>query len=346
MQVENRFIVAGAFQALNATEARDWFGLDDATCELVFLLPPQPRAADETHAILREAGWANVREIGPPSESVARWVQRVRNGRGLVDESTTLDRIFLGDYQTHLGRHAAHGAPDGATVVLDDGQATLRVNNYRVARAAGKRPPRLHPQIARPRYDVQRAAARLLGLRLDDLPQVTFFTVYDIEPAPADRVVRHRFEWLRRRFGAPSIVEGTLYIGTPLVEQGIVTHDTCVTMLRRLREQTTDLWYRPHPREDATHVAQLMAEVDMEPFTTDSIIEYGLLRAGWVPAHIAATHSSALDTLRVILGDAVTVQAITLPTELVARRWRDWITRAYAEMDARLGVPVDRLELL
>jgi hypothetical protein len=65
-----------------------------------------------------------------------------------------------------------------------------------------------------------------------------------------------------------------------------------------------------------------------------------------VPERVVATHSSALDTLRVILGDAVAVQAIPLPTELVAPRWRDWITRAYADMDGRLGVPVDRLELL
>ena len=142
------------------------------------------------------------------------------------------------------------------------------------------------------------------------------------------------------------LFRSTLYLGTPLVEQGIVSHDTCVTLLRRLREQTTDLWYRPHPREDAAHVAQLVDEVGMQPFQADSIIEYGLLRAGWVPEHVTATHSSALDTLRVILGDTVTVQAIPLPNELVAQRWRDWMTRAYAEMDARLGIPVERLELL
>lgn len=347
MLVENRFIVAGAFQALNAAEARHHFALDDARCELVFLLPPQPRAAEETRTIIRETEWANVRVIGPTSESVPQWVRRVRNGRGLVVESASLDRIFLGDYQTHLGRHAAHGVRNGGTVVLDDGQATLRVNNYRVARASGRHPPRLHAQVPRPRYDVQRAAARVLGLQLGDLEHVTFFTLYDIEPAPCDRVIRHRFEWLRHRFGPPVIVDGTIFVGTPIVEEGIVTHETCVTMLQRLRERSGgELWYRAHPREDASHVARLLNEVGMQPFTGDSIIEYGLLRSGWTPAHVAGTHSSALDTLRVILGDMVTVQSIPLPPTVVARRWRAWIARAYAEMDARLGVPVERLELL
>jgi hypothetical protein len=345
--IEHRFIVAGAFQVLNATEARQHFGLDDARCELVFMLPPQPRAAEETRSIIEEAHWSNVRVVGPPSTSVPRWVSRVRNGRPLRRESAPLSHLFLGDYQTHLGRHAAHGVRGGAVVVLDDGQATLRVNAYRVARAEGRRPPRLHPQIPRPRYDIQRAFARALGLRLGDLRSVTFFTVYDLTPARGDAVVRNRFTWLRTRYGTPTIVAGSLFLGSPLVESAIVSHDTYVTILKRLQAQSDGaLWYRPHPREDPARVARLHDDVGFELLELDSIIEVGVLRTGWVPARIATTHSTALDTLRVILGDAVNVQAIPLPIEQVAPRWRDWITRAYDEMDARLGVPVERLELL
>jgi hypothetical protein len=345
--IDYRFIVSGAFQVLNATEARQYFGLDDARCELVLLLPPQPRAADEANAIIEDAGWSNVRVIGPSSTSVPRWVRRVRNGRGLIDESASLVQLFIGGYETHLARHAAHGVRYGGVVALDDGQATLRVNWYRVERAAGRRGPRLHPQIPRPRYDIQRAAARLLGLRLGDLDRVTFFTVYKLQPAPNDTVIRNDFSWLRSRFGTPKVVEGTLFLGSPLVESGIVAHDTYVTLLQRLRDRFGDpLWYRPHPREDPSHIEIVRGQVDLELLTLDSIVEYGLLRSGWTPANIATTHSTAIDTLRVILGDAVAVRSIPLPPEHVAARWKDWIGRAYADMDARLGVPVERLELL
>lgn len=345
--IEHRFIVAGAFQALNATEARHHFGFDDARCELVYLLPPQARAAREARVVIEDAAWSRVRVMGPASTSVPSWVRRVRNGRRLIDESGPLRTLFLGDYQTQLGRHAAHGLEHGKVFVLDDGQATLRVNAYRVAREAGRRPPRLHPQVPRLRYEAQRVAARLLGLRLGDLERVSFFTVYDVRPARSDEVVRNRFSWLRQRFSTPTIVDGTLYLGSPLVESGIVTHDTYARLLHRLRDRSGGrLWYRPHPREDPAHVAQLVADTSMDVLELESIVEYGLLESGWVPRRIVSTHSTALDTLRLVMGAGVAVQAVELPARLVAPRWRGWIERAYAEMDTRLGSPVERLVLL
>ena len=348
--IDHRFVVSGAFQALNAAEARHHFELDDERCELVFLQPPQPRAERETRAVVDAAGWSNVRVIGPASTSVRQWTRRVRNGRGLRRESAALERLFLGDYQTHLGLNAAHGMRTehggGAVVVLDDGQATLRVNAHRVARHEGRRAPRLHAQIPRPRYDVQRVMARALGLRIGDLDRVTFFTLYDITPAGDDRLIRNDFSWLRGRFGAPRVVDCTLFLGTPLVEQGVVTHDTYVGVLRQVREQCGgELRYRPHPREDRAHVDQLIDDAGMQLVELESIIEYGLLAAGWCPARVVSTHSSALDTLRVVLGDATTVQSVALPPALVAPQWRDWIARSYAEMDRRLATPVERLEL-
>jgi hypothetical protein len=345
---EHRFVVAGAFQALNAVEARHAYAWPVDECELVFLLPPQPRAESETRSIIADSEWSHVREVGPPSASVRHWMQRIRNGRRLADDAEPPRHVVLGDYQTQLGRHVANCFPTADVVVLDDGQATLRVNSYRVARAEGRRPPRLHPQVPRLRYEAQRVAGRLLGLDLGDVPSVTFFTLYDIDPAPSDHVIRNRFEWLHQRFGTPVVDEDmTLFLGTPLVEQGVVTAATYVTMLRRLREQVSgELWYRPHPREDATRVAALISQTGAVRLELDTIVEYGLLAAACVPARIVSTHSSALDSLRVVLGDAVTASAIPLPTDLVAPRWRDWIARAYAEMDTRLGVPVPRLELL
>lgn len=339
--------MVGAFQALNATEARHHFGLDDAGCELVFLLPPQPRAAAETHRIIDALGWAHVRVMGPPATSMLRWARRVRRARHLAGESAGLDHLVIGDYQTQIARHAAHGVGEGEVVVLDDGAATLRVNAYRTARAGGKRPPRLHPQVARHRYEVQRVAARLLGLDLGDLPGVTFFTLYDISPAPPDRVVRNRFAWLRQRFPSLEIVEGALFLGSPFVEVGILPHETYVTMLRRLRERAGgDVWYRPHPREDRAHVERLVAETDVRLLELDTVVEYALLAQGWIPSQVVANHSTGLDSLRVILGDRVSVRSVPLPVELVGRRWRDWIRRAYDEMDTRLGEPVERLPLL
>lgn len=345
--IRHRFIVVGAFQALNATEARHHLGLDDADCELVFLVPPQPRAAEEARTIIDDLGWSRVRVMGPPATSVVAWARRVRNARSLIDDSASLDHLVIGDYQTQIARHAAHGLRHGEVVVLDDGAATLRVNAYRRAVADGTRPPRLHPQVPRHRYEIQRVAARFLGLKLGDLERVTFFSLYDIRPAPHDTSIRNRFEWLRRRFPDPKVTDGALFLGSPFVEVGILPHETYVTMLRRLKERADgELWYRPHPREDAGHVNRLIDDVGLEVLELDTIVEYGLLDQGWLPARVTANHSTGLDSLRVILGDRVSVQSIPLPVSLVGRRWRDWIGRAYEEMDSRLGEPVERLELL
>src|SRR3546814_1476877 len=84
-----------------------------------------------------------------------------------------------------------------------------------------RRPPRStrtakrcpYTTLFRSRLAVQDAVARRLGLNLADPAHVTFFTVYDIEPAAGDRVVRHTFEWLRGMFADPEVVEGTLFLG-------------------------------------------------------------------------------------------------------------------------------------
>ena len=345
--IQHRFVVVGAFQALNAAEARHAFGLDDEQCELVFLVPPQARAADEARVMIELTGWRRVREIGPANTSLLPWMRKVRNARGLVDESASLDHLFVGDYQTQLARHAAHGVHDGDVVVLDDGLGTLRVNAHRVALAEGRPAPRLHPQVRPSREAVQHVVARLLGLRVGELERVTFFTIYDLTPAPPDRVVRNRYEWLRAQFPSPEVVDGTLFLGSPLVESGIVTADVYRTMLTRLREVAgPKLWYRPHPREHRDRVAALVAGVGMELLELDTVVEHGLLAGGWVPANVAANHSTTLDTLRVLLGDTVSVRSVPVPVELVPRRWREFITMAYADLDARLGEPVERLELL
>jgi hypothetical protein len=345
--VENRFIVLGAYQALNAAECRHHLGLDDDACELVFLVPPQPRSAEETRTMIAATGWAHVREIGPPNTSVRQWARKVRNARGLRDESATLHRLLIGDYQMQLGIHAAGGLRDGELIVLDDGLATMRINAYRRARAAGEPLPRLQPQVRTVEYEVQRRVARLLGLRLADPEAVTFFTVYDVEAAPSDRVERNSFMWLRSRFGVPDVVPGTLFLGSPLVESGIAPSAVYEDLLRRLRDvSAAPLWYRPHPREDADRVAALVRAVGMELLQLDSIVEYGVLDAGWVPETVVANHSTTLDTLRVILGDLVTVRSVPVPVEVVPRRWKPFIEMAYADLDALLGSPVERLELL
>jgi hypothetical protein len=321
--------------------------MDDAACELVFLTPPQARAAAETRVAIGATGWSNVREIGPPSTSPWHWARKVRRARALRDESRSVAHLVVGNYETQLARHAANGLDGGEVVVLDDGASTRHVNAHRRAVHEGRRPPRLHAHVARHRYEAQRLVARLLGLDLRDPDRVTYFTAYDVEPSAADRVVRNRYDWLRERFGRPTLTDDTLFLGSPLVEVGIVEDGLYLEMLRRLRAATDGtLWYRPHPREDPERIATLVRDAGVHVLALDTVVELALLRDGEVPRRVVANHSTALDTFRVILGDAVTVQSVPIPAHLVARRWRAWITRAYADLDARLGEPVERLDLL
>lgn len=344
----SRFIVVGAFQLLNAVEARHHFRLEDAECDLVFLVPPQPRAAAETRWLIEATGWSNVRELGPPATSLAQWARRVRGARSLREESSDLDRLFLGDYQNQIGLHAAHGLPAGAELVaLDEGMATVRINAYRRARAAGERRPQLQPNVRRAELEAQRLAARLLGLRLGDPERLTSFSIYAIDPAPGDRLERNTYSWLRGRFPVPDVVDGTLFLGSPLVESGILTDALYETLLRRLRDVAGDhLWYRPHPREHPDRIAQLVRQVGVEVLELDTVVEYGLFESGWVPANVVANHSTTLDTLRVLLAGSVSVRSVPIPLEHVPRRWKPFVTMAYGDLDTRMGAPVERLELL
>jgi len=335
--IRNRFIVVSALQALGAAEARHALDLSDDECELVLLVPPVSGALDAVRAIVRDSSWAQVREAGPPADTALHWCSRVIRHRGLRSESAGLDRIFLGDYQNQIGRNAAHGLDDGDIFVLDDGTATVLVNEYRKALAENREPPSLMPQVSRGHYRMQALAARALGLRLDELQRVTYFTIYPLSPSPPDTVIRHRFDWLRSRFGNPELVDGTLFLGSPLVEAGIVNLATYREMLSLVRESTDGrLWYRAHPREAKDKVEELCERYDFELLHGEGIIEWIVAEQRWMPRRVVGNFSTALDTLRVLGGSDASVESIELPQRLVASHWWPRVKELQESVSSRM----------
>ena len=346
--IRHRFLVLGAFQALNAAEARHHFGLPDDACELVLLTPPQERSAAEARAMIEATGWANVREIGPPNTSVRQWLRKVRNARGLRDESGPLDHLFLGDYQMQLGIHAAHGLDAGELVVLDDGLATIRIAAYRRARADGvSRPPRLQPQVRPSRLAAQRILARAIGLELGDPTGVTFFTVYDIDPgAGRPRRAPH----LRL---APAALRST---------RGRGRHAVHRLPARRVGDRGTGGVQRP-AAPACVRAARPRSGTDRIRARTSPASRPCWPASGWscwsstpssstacspaVGCRRPSSPTTARRSTRCACSSAtpLPVRSVPVPVDLVPRRWKPFITMAYDELDGRLGEPVERLEL-
>ena len=213
------FVVGGAFQALNAIEAREHLGLDPEACELVTLVPKGGAVPlSQMDAIVELGKWPVHRQIEPASSSVLNWIRRVVRSQMLVRRYDTIQTLLIGDYRTQIMRSWANRVEAAEVWLLDDGSATLMVNDHRRA-ALGSSPTPPYP-LTLNATRAQNVAARGLGLKLGHPGDVSFFTVYDIEPLATDRVVRNSYRWLKRTLSEPEPVEGSLLLGSPWVEDG------------------------------------------------------------------------------------------------------------------------------
>ena len=211
--------------------------------------------------------------------------------------------------------------------LLDDGSATLMVNDHRRA-ALGSSPTPPYP-LTLNATRAQNVAARGLGLKLGHPGDVSFFTVYDIEPLATDRVVRNSYRWLKRTLSEPEPVEGSLLLGSPWVEDGIVELDVYLAGARVVARRPGPIQYAPHGRETAGKIERVLRETGADLAGLVSPVEYGVMRACSIPREIFAFGSTTLDTLPEVLPGGIRYFSIVLPPAVINEAYRSEISAVY-----------------
>ena len=229
-------------------------------------------------------------------------------------------------------RHFANLANVSEIVALDDGTATLQFAAWRNQGRWGRK-QRLGKVAS------LRLKRTFLGLR-DSLPaQLTFFSVYDIEVSPHDRVVKNTFMDLRARADELPQDDTIFFLGGPLVEAGILSEEEYRWHLQKVASYFSNrkVTYVAHRREKWERVELIGRVLGWEVRLFDYPIEFQLAVVGPRPQILASFFSSALENCHIIFGDRLPIYTFTLSDRQFARK---------AERGESIKIVCDRYERL
>jgi hypothetical protein len=151
---------------------------------------------------------------------------------------------------------------------------------------------------------------------------IEFFSAYRIEVPPRTTYRHNAYDRLRRQIAPGRVDSLVLILGQPLIEDGYVSEEVYLSLLRRLASEYSDytVVYVPHKRERAPSqrvVSQLGLQVEryVDP------IEIVLATGRRSPRVLTSFFCSALENARLMFGDAMSLSALRIPEPMLLTAW-------------------------
>jgi hypothetical protein len=300
-------VVTSPLQLLHAAEALERLGLERAAVRLTVLAPREPVAVAQLRAVWQDDPWPDTQWLDAPG-AAGKYAFLRR------EAASAPEVLVIGEYRLDLLRELANRSRTRRVVLVDDGNATRLVAHRREARRAGHGAP---PARLAGTAAVRERLHRVAGVRGTDPAAVTYCTIYDLAVTAPDTVVRHRYERLRRRHPPPSATGPAVFLGSNLVESGVLPeHAYRDLVAAAVASEPRPELYLPHRRESDAKVATLAAQLGMAVRRPPVPVELDLAAGATRPARVYATVSSTLDTLAVLFDGALPLCAL-LPDETV-----------------------------
>ncbi len=316
------FVVESPFQMINAVEARHHFAVPIEQAALIIKRGVSVENQRLTRLLCDDSQWLSVLEIGDPKSvpgyircglAINNWLQRL---------GERPERVFIGDYRSRYMRHLANRFA-GDVVLVDDGAASLTVARQRCRGIP----------YARRYMGIRRwiNKGRLLGYQDGDIPAITFFSSFTFDVPDTDHLEHNAYSILRARLGSYAREDVWYFIGSPLVELGIVSLSWYVEALRKISSRYQGkVVYIPHRRESGDGVAELCKTLDWGQRRFDRPIELELVDAKHLPVGVAGFYSSALPSIAGILGELLPVQSYHIPeADITSAELREPIQAVY-----------------
>lgn len=340
----NVFVVDTPYQLLNAVEAVHSLQLKN---NHLFVVWPKNWSRDRLTPLIKKSDWTAVNFPAILIDSghwvrnmfgscVDRWYcrylhfRRMRTLAKLVRSVRHADKVFLGHYwekEKSYMRHIANAIEYNTLYILDDGTDTLDINGKRnqIGRPHIEKSD-LKPSVwARMREYLR---AKYWDYNVADAPNITFFTLYNIEVRNGDRLIRNEYSYLRSLAPAQQTCEPdtVLFIGQCMVDDGYLKAEVYLDFLSKIREHFRDrrFLYVPHPRESGACAARAQERLQCHCWPTSSVIEYDLVVRGFKPKIVAGFLSSALISLASLLDQDVEIACFYISPKY----WTGWTENA------------------
>lgn len=346
MKAENRgpnlFVVDTPHQLLNAIEAIHALQLAN---NHLLVTRPRSGAQDKFAPLIKTERWATVsfpsvwikprhsiqKLLGPVGN---RWYCRCLHLLQMLALAKVafrfphVDKLFLGHYSaewTPFMRHIANSISYKTLYLLDDGTDTIEINNRRHQTESNK--SESATTVRSPQSSVWKITAHLRkkcwNWKLEEAPQVTFFTIYDINVRKGDQLIRNSYHYLQalrppRRIDLPNTV---IFLGI-CSSDNYIEMKTYLDCLSKIQRHFTgiEFMYVPHPRDSASFVTRIKEHLQCGLWQSCSVIEYDLVNRGLKPKAVTGFVSSALVTLAHLLDADVDIVCFHLAPE----HWIHW----------------------
>jgi len=340
----NHFLVETPHQVLNALEARERFALSSVS---VTIITSTNYTRPVYEPILHEYKWASLSYIEPwnwaaglKRSGIFRSIilragvffedlRRRQLLDGLAQRLPKADNLFLGNYGKLYMRRFAEQIQCKTIYVLDDGTATLSLNEERHRL-------RSQPGSLRPTRAMYRLRNRLVGVDERHLDRVTFFTTYDLEAAEGDAVIKNDYRYLRSVASQHAPSDEVFFLGQPMVEDGLLTDEVFTGYMAKVVRhfEHSKLIYLPHKRECEEKTRKLEQRFGLSIRRFDVPIEYEMSVRGTRPRALASFFSSALENSRIIFGSLMPIHCFRIQTEDFLYR-REEIAQIYSHFARR-----------
>lgn len=249
--------------------------------------------------------------------------------RSLAGEVRRARRLVVGDPFSGMIQALLLAGRPAEVILVDDGTATLEFASQLASGQPLRRWDAPPSALEAARAPLARNARRVFASG-----RLRLFTVMPVAGLPASQVVRHGYDWTRRRFGPPRTFAGVDVVGSSLVESGVVRLGPYLDALADLAGSTGRPGrYFAHRKEEDAKLARLTAATGLEVVRPDVPLEIEL-RRGPVASVLASFPSSVGYTLPLVLaGVGTRIDLQPVPTGMltsrvgeVARRFLDRVS--------------------
>lgn len=325
--MHNLFLVKSPLQLLNAIEAKHYFKLDQKSCILVLMCDKKSMHQMQELAKAHEK-WGEIIFIDNVSPFFGLYRKNiidasfslfrlrflkssffmVRKLNALARCFNKIDHLFIGDNYNSFMRHFINKSSHKSLILLDDGVGAIYMAEIR--RKGFKTAP-----VDKLKKRIKLTAKRLMqGLNDRQADHVCFFSVYDLELSENDTQIKNNYKYLRQESENIEATDNVYFIGTVLPETGFVTNELYMNNLKQVIEyfKGRTVVYVAHRREDYTKLQKIKEELNVEVIQFDYPIEFQLAMIGPKPKIITTFFSSAVENLRLIMGDQLRIVSFRL----------------------------------
>jgi len=341
--MKNVFMVKTPLQLINAVEAKHYFKLSLFDCVMIIMGDRKSQ-----HQLLSLAKhmkeWGRVivlndvglyfgnpldgNKIGFSASSrksklFNKSIFNVRRLNRISKNLGSVEKIFIGYSRYVYMRHFVNVTPHNEVILLDDGNATIKL-------AKERREGKISELHLSAKKKIKKIAKNILqGVKDDDIDSLCFFTIYDVVAGKNDRIVKNSFSHIKSRIMSSSINDVVYFLGSPLDEAGILDQNIYLRHLIRVKNyfKNTNFIYVAHRREYKKNLDVISKILGVEVVLFDYPIEYQLAMIGPRPKIISSFISSAIDNCRDIFGSELKI--ISFKLDLTASPRKDELEFIY-----------------